>query len=302
MPFISSPSSKKYRYLLSGFSNSGKTTSLISFLYGDNDYWSDEGHDAAVSYADGKSMVALACPGEFGVNSLPPNTESFTKHFYEMRPGENINDVKWSMQVLREFDVLTASIIKERPDILAVDGLQNLWAHIMNRTTDGDYLAGRSININAKGDVDPFISARFYSQAHTAFGQYISALYTSTVPVVVCTTLEEWEAGAGEAPTAKAAGYEVKRYLWPALPGLMAKQIVSKFDGRLSARLEQKCLYGKKCPDTAHTDLHHVWQFYPRGDVQGVGIKGLKITKAMKEVPYIHQSYPELQQLIGLTS
>lgn len=298
MPFISSSTVNKSRYLLSGFSQSGKTTSLITFLYGSNDYWSDTEHAAAVEYAGGKKMVALVCPGETGVKALPPNTEHFTRYYYESRSSEDITKVEWSINVLREFEALTKQVLKDKPDILAVDGGHNLWDHMMNRTTSGEYLAGMNLNENADGKAEPYRAARFYSQAHKAFGQYLSGLYTSQIPLVIVTTLEAWEAGKGENPSKKSEGFDAPRYLWPAIPGEMAKMIVSKFDARLSARLEPRCYYGEECEHTKEKALHHVWQFYPRGDVAGVGIKGLKVTKKMEKTPYIHQSYEDLQWLI----
>ncbi|MGL5935458.1 MAG: hypothetical protein ACRCZI_07520, partial [Cetobacterium sp.] len=115
------------------------------------------------------------------------------------------------------------------------------------------------------------------------------------------TTWEEWEAGSGDNPTATGAPITAKRYLWPAIPGLMSKQIVGRFDARLSCQREVKCLHGKACEDYRNNEPHFVWQFLPKGDVAGVGIKGLrKISKQMKETPYIHQSYVALKELTGV--
>ena len=54
MPFINNKvKSKKWRILISGFTNTGKTTSFSTFMYGPYDAWSNslEEQEAAVSYA-----------------------------------------------------------------------------------------------------------------------------------------------------------------------------------------------------------------------------------------------------------
>lgn len=301
MPYISNvqPSSKS-RWLISGFSQSRKTSSLITFLYGDYDYWSDEEHTLACEYALGQTMRIISCPGEFGNKSLPPDTEHVSSFYYEASETENITDVRWSIEALKGFNGIVAQVKRERPTIVAYDGVHNLWEHLMNRATSGEYLAGLDLNVNPlTGNNDPYRSARFYSQAHKAFAQYISDLYVGPYLIGVATTLEDWEAGRGENPTGKSASLNDQRYLWPAIPGQMAKQIVSKFDGRLSCQLVKTCLYGSKCEESEGGQQHYTWQFYPKDNVAGVGIKSLRrITKLMKETPYIHQSYTALKQLI----
>ena len=86
----------------------------------------------------------------------------------------------------------------------------------------------------------------------------------------------------------------------------MAKAVVGRFDARVSARIEKRCLYTD--PDTKLPNCeddgkdHYVWQFLPRGDVQGVGIKGLKISRSMKDRPWIHQNWDDLKELIEIFS
>jgi hypothetical protein len=281
---------------------SGKTRSLVTFIYGDYDYWSDKEHDLAVQYAAGRKMVILTCPGETGIRSLPPDTEHVKSYYYQTNPDEDVRDVKWSVEALRQYETLSQQVLKQEPDILAVDGIPNLWGHMMNRTTSGEWFGGLDMSINPRTEsYDQYRPATFHNRTHAAFLEYISRLNTCSIPVVVMTAAEEFETGSNENPEAKAAGFSntKPKYLWPAIPGKMAKEVVQKFDARVSCQRVVKCFYGpKSCEDFNNNELHHVWQFLPKEDVAGVGIKGLKVTKAMKIAPYIHPSYEALKQLI----
>ena len=284
MPYVSKTSANdKFRLLISGFPNTGKTTSLATFCSG--------------LYSD-KTMVILSCPGEFGIRSLPVDIPNLTAVYYEPTEGEDINSAEWSRHALNSFDEVTSDVIKSKPDVLAIDGIHSLWSHLMNRATDGEYLKGVDLNINPKtGRAVQYRAARYYSLAHASFGQYIAGLYSQAIPLVIATTWEEWEAGTTESQ--KPGDIEATRYLWPAVPGSMAKAIVGKFDARVSARIERRCLH-TDCED-AGSD-HFVWQFLPRGDVQGVGVKGLKINRVMKEKPWIHQNWGDLRELMEIFS
>lgn len=299
MPYIKHTSDfSKFRLLISGFSNSGKTRSAQTFIYGSHDYFDPDSQEAAIEYASDCHMVIIECPGEVGHRSLPPDTPHITSYYYETSEGENVTDAKWSKEALQQFDaVYKEATAFDKPDILFIDGLHELWKHLMNRATLGDYLAGVDLNLNPNtGNNDPYRSAKFYNQTHNAFGQYLAALYHSSIPLIVCTTWEEWESGRiGESE--RQQGIQAQKYLWPAIPGTMAKGVVGRFDGRVSARLEKRCLH-KDCSDMKENIDHYVWQFLPKNDVMGVGIKGLKVNKAMSERPWIHQDWSKLQQLI----
>ena len=189
-------------------------------------------------------------------------------------------------------------MIKENPDILIVDGFHALWSHIMNRTTDGDFLAGLDIG----SDSNPYASAKLYSQAHNAFGQYITGLYHSQVQTIIATTWEEYEAGTSGNPQQQGAKIQDTRYLWPAIPGRMAKAIVGQFDARISTRIASRCFH-KDCVDSKEAVDHYLWQVLPKGEVQGVGIKGMKkIPSLLKEKPYIYQNADILWKLIETCS
>jgi hypothetical protein len=110
MPRIVSSSSSKSRHLLSGFSNTGKTTSFQTFIYGDYDYWSAEEHDLAMEYAGTQQMLIIVCPGETGSKSLPSQTENITSYLFETDEGETGTDVKWSIAALQHYDFLNKHI------------------------------------------------------------------------------------------------------------------------------------------------------------------------------------------------
>lgn len=293
MPYTTYVASTKQRILISGFPNSGKTTCLPTFLYGDHDYWSENvsEHTAAVEHAHDYKMVIISCPGETGIKSLPTETKHITCYAYES-PAEGPTSMKYSVDVLKEFTEVLAMVTAGKPNILALDGIHGLWDHLMNRGTSGEYLAGLPVG----DDGNPFSSARLYSQTHKAFGQFMAGLYHSPIHTIIATVLEDWEAGSGNNTTRTPLPRTAPRYLWPAIPGEMAKKVVSRFDARLSCRMEEMCLHGRKlCKEFSHK--HFVWQFYPKGDVAGVGIKGMKLTKQMMDTPYIHQSAVALEAL-----
>ena len=297
MPYTKYTTQSKTRLLISGMPNTGKTHSLSTFIYGPFDYYSDdlEERKQALEHAEqqNKQMAILSCPGEKGIKSLH-HTDHITSYIYETSKDEDVADVKWSKTALDSFNYITHEVIvKDEPDILVVDGFHSLWDQIMNRTTNGDYLKGLSIG----SDTNPYEAARLYSQAHNAFGQYITALYHSNIPLIVATTWEDWESGTTEAEAGKAQSIGATRYLWPAIPGKMGKAIVGQFDARVSARLEKKCFHDK-C-SMRDKEEHFVWQFLSKNDVRGVGIKGLRSpSKKMKERPFIHQQWDILKQLM----
>jgi hypothetical protein len=268
----------KTRILISGFGNSGKTYSIQSFA------------------EEGKSLVTLICPGETGIKSLPEDSEVFSSYYYEGGYGVDTHSVQWSIEALHAFEKVYKEIEKNSPDKLFVDGIHWWYAHNFNVITNGEHFAGVDMNINpTTGRSDPYRSARFYNQGHTSFGQRIASLYASPIPFIGVTTLEDWQAARTDSE--RAGGIDATRYLWPALPGAMATNVVSRFDARLSARLEKRCLHSN-CEYTKDSELHYVWQFAPKNDVMGVGIKGLRVTQAMQQRPWIHQTWSALQGLL----
>jgi hypothetical protein len=298
MPYIKYTPNTRFRLLISGMSNSGKTTSLPTFIYGQHDYRDDQQRQAALAYAGDKHMVVLTCPGEKGTRSLL-TAPHITNYYLQTAPDTDITSAKWSTTALADFNAITNHVLQvDKPDILVCDGFHSLYDHIMNRTTNGLFLQGLELNIDEKtGRYNPYQSAGFYSRSHNAFAQYISALYYSSVPLVICTTWEDWQAGIEESEAGKQQGIEARRYLWPAIPGKMAMQIVGQFDARISARLEKRCL-DNTCEDSKNNQLHYVWQFLPKNDVMGCSIKGLQVTQKMKQQPWIHQSAPDLMELM----
>lgn len=280
MPMIARQTGEftKRRVLISGFSNTGKTTSLYTFK------------------EDGKSLIVMSVPGETGYFSLQEDSESCTSYYYEVGKQSDIHSAEWSRSALAEFDALYMEVEKNKPDKLFLDGIHWLYAHDFNAITGGEYFLGVDMSLNPQtGRRDPYRSARFYSQAHVSFGQRLAAYYASEIPFIGMTVWEDWQTATqdGEKP----GSIEATRYLWPALPGAMATAVVGRFDARISARLERRCLH-TTCPYSEKSEYHHVWQFYPKNDVMGVGIKGLHVSEAMKQKPWIHQTWAALRTLL----
>lgn len=241
----------------------------------------------AAEYAGQRQMVILVCPGEKGIKSLPTDDDHITSYAYETADDDTVSSVKWSVTALKEFDAITTQVKQQKPDILVIDGFHSLYSHIMNKVTNGAYLSGEDFD------------SKDYGAAHNMFGQYITALYHSSVPTIIATTWEEWEAFRDENPTNSKVIATTPRYLWPAIPGKMAKMIVGQFDARISSRIGKRC-YHADCTESKEGIEHHLWQVMSKDDVMGVGVKGMqKIPKRLKEVPYIHQNADILWKLIA---
>ena len=268
----------KFRLLISGRSNSGKTWSIHSF---------DE---------EGQSLVVLVCPGETGNRSLPEDSDRVTSYFYQSDSGADTHSADWSKEALYTFQETYKEIEKNKPDKLFIDGLHWLYSHSFNEITNGEWHAGVDMNINpSTGRNDPYRSARFYNFAHTRFGQYLASMYASSIPFIGMTVWEQWQSGRSESD--KAGSIDAVRYLHPALPGEMATNVAGRFDARLSARVERRCIH-TNCAESKAANDHFVWQFLPKNDVMGVGIKGLPVTPAYMEKPWIHQTWSALKALL----
>lgn len=294
MRYVKSTNRDLHALLISGMPNSGKSHSLPTFIYGPYDYFTE--HDEAMEYAKAQGdpkMVVLSCPGEKGHRTLF-QTEHITVYRPEYDNDEDLNDVKWSIEAMRAFNIISAQVVKEGHHFIVTDGLHSCWKQQMNIITQGRYLRGEDLNT---GSGNKYQAAAWYSQSHTAFGQLLNFFYTAPVPLFIATTWEEYQAGTNELQAGKQMAISDQRYLWPAIPGSMALSIVGQFDARLSARLEKICLTAE-CEDKKDYQEHHVWQFYPGGEVKGCGIKGLRMSKDLKKTPFIHQNYDDLKALI----
>lgn len=301
MPYTKYTHQSKTRLLISGMPNTGKTHSLATFIYGPYDFYSDDSEEVenALKYAEqqDKHMAILSCPGEEGIKSLH-NTPHITSYYHETDPDIDVNDVKWSIKALDEFNAITHEVASTNPHIIVCDGAHALWDHIMNRVTGGLYLLGKDLNVNPNtGNFDPYQSARWHTQAHNAFGQYLKYLHDLPAEIVVATTWEDWKSGQSELEAGKQRSIGDTRYLWPDIPGKMAQRIVGRFDARVSSRIERRCFHDK-CKERDKVE-HFVWQFLSKNDVRGVGIKGLRNpSQKMKERPFIHQQWDILKQLM----
>lgn len=266
---------RKRRILVSGLPNRGKTWSIPTFCEGE------------------EHLVILSCPGETGTLSLPEDTTAITSYYFE---GEGVRTVEWCRDALSDFDRLYKEIEKNAPDKLFIDGAHNLFEMAFNIITGGLYFAG--VDLKASGN--SYTAADFYRRGYTTFGNRLKTYYDSPIPFVGVTT---WERLLG-ARTGDEGGATTKiniaddRYWWPSIPGDMATKVVGFFDAQISARLEKRCIHST-CEYSKRAELHHVWQFYPKNDVMGVGIKGLQVTDVMKQKPWIHQTWPALRTLLS---
>jgi hypothetical protein len=267
----------KQRVLISGLSNTGKTHSIATFA------------------EEGQSLVILSCPGETGTHSLPEDSDTIQSYYFENVSEKDRRSVEWARETLVEFDALYLEVEKNAPDKLFIDGAHNLYDLAFNIITGGLFFAGSDL----KQGNNTYAAAAFYNRAHVAFGNRLKRYYDSKVPFIGVTTWERLmgarvgdEGGSGNTVT-----ISDERYWWPAIPGDMATKVVGFFDARISARLEKRCIH-TTCEASQDNQLHYVWQFYPKNDVAGVGIKGLKITKAMQQAPWIHQDWAALQALL----
>lgn len=300
MPYGRISLQTKTRYLIGGFQNSGKTYSLPTFLYGYYDFLDSEERADALSYANGKSMVVISCPSEFGTT---PSLEPYDKdpdsgievYEYTVPDGRDLNTVQGSSQVIDEFNALYTEVTKNKPDILAVDGIHSLWDHSMNMISRGEYMKGGDISLNREGEQNSYQSAAYHNRSHEAFSNYIANLSRSSIPLVISTIWLDYK--AQESDSKKPGSIQANRVIWPDVPGKMATRITGKFDAYLVARKYPKCLH-KGCEYDRKNQAHYVWQFGEADDIKGVGIKALRPTKAMLDKPYIHQNYEDLKALI----
>ena len=299
MPYtIKTKANVKKRYLLSGLPNTGKSDSLVTFIYGNREYLDDSGEltEEAIEYADDRHMVVLVCPGEKGSASLAEGLH-ITNYIHETNVDPD-KSLDWSKAAIDEFGELCREVLHSGTSIFAIDGLHSLYEHEMNIITGGAYLEGRDFD------------TKLYGNCHAKFGQFLSTVYASKIPLVIMTTWEDYELIGDNLSRTEQAQAErlATKALWPSLPGKMAKRLIGHFDARLSCQIEKVCLH-KGCEDSnpvqkkgeraIPSQEHHVWQFLPKNDVRGVGIKGLrKVSKTMKATPWIHQNYQTLERLL----
>lgn len=300
MPYIVlTEQSTKDRILITGKPNTGKTDSLATFIYGTRDYQDDSGNltKEAIEYANDRKMVVLTAPGEKGVKSLPSGPH-ITNYVYQTKEdGSDSSSV-----VIKEFEELTGHVIyQEKPDILAVDGSTKLYDYWLDALSGGEWFTRGIITTETKRGDELDETGKYIGRCHTLFGSYLAKLFNCPVPIVVVTCWQELE-NRDENLTREQQIHAVKQQ-WPALPGKMAKKIAGEFDCVLSASVGVKCwpsMVGQ-CEEGRMNQEHYLWQFLPKGDVAGVGIKGMKrIKRFMKDQPYIHQNYRQLKQVMEI--
>ena len=283
------------RGLISGLQNQGKSYSLPSFIYGPYDHIDPDQSADAIAYAEGKHMVILSCPSETGYITLPDNNDNITSIYFEYDERYKIHTLEFSKACLAEFYQAEREMYANKPDVVAYDGIHHIAYHTLNVVSYGEYFSGEDMSLDANGKIQPYRSAKFYNQLSAIFYQTIAAIYNRSTPLIVCTVWEEWKGGEKES----IAGVEIKdqRYLWPAIPGGMSQRMSGMFDFRVSARTERVCFHSD-CEYSKAARLHHVWQIADRGEVMGLGVKGLRMGRALSACPYIHSNWFYLEELI----
>jgi hypothetical protein len=299
MPMVTkTATTPRRRILIRGLPNSGKTISLLTFMYGEYDYADDIQRADALTYAGNRQMVILSCPGETGTLSLPESNANITSIYFEAPADRETMTYEWSADALSDFSRAEKAVIANKPDILAYDGLTSLALQQFNVITDGDIFKGIDLDINpSTGRNQPYRKANFYDRLCNKFGQTMGAIYNQPVPMIVCTCWDDWKGSSSDEE--RAQGIEVKRYLWPDIPGKMATRVTGLLDATISARRDYLCFH-TGCQDKAAKRDHYVWQFHDGGDVKGLGIKGLKLQRDMITHPFIHQNWTKLEVLLNL--
>lgn len=287
MPYTTNANAKK-RYLLSGFTNTGKSDSLVTAIYGNREYTNDSGEltEEAIEYANDRHMTVVTAPGEKGHEALFKGPH-ITNHTYESETSAS-NKLKWSIEAVETFEALVTEIVGNPPDILVIDGLPSYYSQKLNVITQGAVAAGEQFQ------------SWLYGRCNGAFTQFLSEVYYSSIPLVIMTTWETYKYSQDNLSDTekKKEDREGTRVLQPNLPGQMGENLAGHFSARLSCQIERRCLHNN-CEDSKKHRDHYVWQFYPKGDVKGVGIKGLKkIPQAWKDKPWIHQNYQTLERLL----
>jgi hypothetical protein len=290
--------SAKYRLLIGGLSNMGKTTSLSTFLYGPFDYHNPGEQSEAIEYAGQKQGIILCCPSETGEMSLPIETPHIKAYYLECDDSKYARSGQESSEMLSAFNDMYSEALKEKPYYLFIDGIHTLYTHVMNKATDGQWFSGESLDYDPKqGREIAYRGSRFYSRTFQSFDQSLLTFRQSSIPFVICTTQVEWEAAQTDDQRPDVTR---KRYYWPRFPGAMATQVVGRFDGYIAAMRNAKCYLGKECPQSKKYSEHHCWQISPQGDYMGLGIKGLKLWDELYKSPWIHQNYDDLKDLLAL--
>ena len=289
MPYtIKTKANVRKRYLLSGLPNTGKSDSLITAIYGNREYRDDSGNikEEAIEYANDRHMNVIVCPGEKGHESLFDGPH-VTNYIYELEKPVD-NKLKWSIEAVKEFESLVEEMIGSLPDILVIDGLPSYYKQKLNIVTNGALFDGKEFQ------------SWLYGRCNEPFIQFLTDVYTSQIPLVIMTTWEVYRYTEDNLSVEqkRQEDRQGKKVLQPNLPGQMADTLAGHFSARLSCQVEKQCLH-ENCEDTKNHRDHFVWQFYPKGDVKGVGIKGLKrIPQKWRDKPWIHQNYQTLERLL----
>lgn len=259
-------------WLISGPPNSGKTTSLVTFLEG---VTRDERTGTYTIESGAERIAYIGFPGEQGISSFP--AEALGDHA-KVWVGSDLTDptkpVDWAAE-LRSVKQVTAEILTGKHgafDVLALDGLHKLHALYLAVATGGE--SARSYDFEA----------RLYGEAWKNFMAYLHMIFRcATIKKKVFTV---WDGREKDDPDAK--DKDTQKHIFPELPGKGAKEIMGEFAVALYARVTG-----------VGEGARYEWQTRPFGKVWGCGIKAP--TYLLKEVKtYEPQDYKILASKLRL--
>lgn len=278
---IKNKETKKVRGLIIGSPNTGKTSFLETIKE--------------------EKVAVLSFPDEKGIKSIPTqdNIESFT--FESEILNDNPSQLDKYTSSLEKYSAvikITNSIIKGEYgdfDILFGDGLSKFYEICLDLSTKGAFSIGNDFE------------ARAYGSAHVRFRDYLSSVYSSTIPISLFTSWEKLgHEDENSSDKEKKENLKGGNRVWiPALPGQMANLSTGEFDfvvrtGFTNTPLCDMCLAfsqnsNKDIQALVERGEHFTLQLQPKNDVQCVGIKGNR----KRNIPtFIHQEWNYLRRYV----
>lgn len=259
-------------WLLSGPPNSGKTSSLATFLEGVT-------RDAKTGLykvePNAERIAYVSFPGEQGVSSFPAAALGDRAQLWV---GSDITDptklVDWAAE-LKSIKTITVDILGGKHgkfDVLALDGLHKFHAVCLAVATGG--VSASSYDFEAK----------LYGEAWKSFMSYLQMIFRcGTIKKKVFTI---WDGREKDDPDAK--DKDTQKHIFPELPGKGAKEIMGEFAVALYSRVSG-----------VGEGAKFEWQTRPFGKVWGCGIKApTNVTQGLNT--HEPQDYKVLASKLGL--
>ena len=240
---------RRQRIMISGLPGTRKTTSLLTFP---------------------RPIGIVSFPGEKGYDTIPLDDPTIIPFVYQADSATVVNSDK----ILAEVDRTMVDLIAGKHgsiQTLAGDGLHKFVDYVLDSVTGGAYFGGE--------EFEP----KLYRRAYDAFTSYLDRWCQTMIPVVVFTCWAEYEADRIRKPGEKQS--DIPSYIYPALPGKLAKSILGEFSVVVHQTLR------KGAP--TDQEVSGYWQTRPAGEVKGCTIKGP--VEIVKRIPtFIKADYQEL--------